>query len=767
MLSRSIVRLSLAAGLATAAIGLGGCTSCYTNDAPAPKRQVVVRKRAKKAAPARVERSAPAPSVSAGGATSIEVSPGIAVNPVRTQHVLVATVRDSGGRPVSGERVEWIVAGGGVGDIVDVDGGEKIDNTFAVSHTSSSSYTLDRGNDDPSDDVSVGPGQTWCVITSSAEGSSNVVAYAPGIANWDNHKAFATKNWMDVTWEWPVDATNKVGSPHVFSTRVMRYSDGTPLVGYMVNYEIISGPAGSFQGGSQMVSVKTDGSGVASATLNQSSPAVGMNDVEVTIIRPANSECCVPEKQIIAGVVRKTWVSPSIACSKTGPDRVTEGDTFDYVLTASNTGDMDVGGVTMTDALPDGLTYVSSAPAATVTGNRVVWNLGNIEAMGTRTMTVTVRADRVGMVENCGEMTAEGGLKSRCCTTTTIDKRRSPALAITCTCPDMVLVCDPITWRCTVTNNGDGPANDVRITCRVPDGLVCDGSTGQTEHWIGTLGPGESRSIESTCTATRAARFTKTCEVSASNANTAEASCSVTVKQPSLAITKRSTRSEWKVGRPIQWEITVRSTGDIAARDVVLTDMVPAGTTFESATDGGMNQGGTVAWNLGSMEPGQERTVSMTVRANSIGVVRNTASVRAYCADDVSANAETNVTGVAAILLELIDVDDPIEVGNTETYVIDVTNQGSIDDTNVIIMCTLPAEQEFVSADGSGAGGVSHRVSGKVVTFDPLPRLGPKARATYRITVRATGVGDVRFAVQLDSDVLSSPVNENESTHQY
>jgi len=52
---------------------------------------------------------------------------------------------------------------------------------------------------DPSDDVHIGPGQTWVVITSASEGTSNVIAYAPNISNWDKHKAFATKNWWNAS----------------------------------------------------------------------------------------------------------------------------------------------------------------------------------------------------------------------------------------------------------------------------------------------------------------------------------------------------------------------------------------------------------------------------------------------------------------------------------------------------------------------------------------------------------------------------------------
>lgn len=750
MLSRTFGRLSLAAGL-VATLGLTGCQADCFRPAKADTKPIAT------------ETAAPRAS---GAAYSIEISPVTDTNPVRTQHAFVATVRDSSGNPVSGERVEWILAGSGretVGEIVSVDGDGKVDNHYAVSYTGSGSRTVDRGNADPSDDIQLGAGQTYCVITSANEGSSQMISYAPAIENWDYHKAFATKHWADITWEWPADAVNRVGTPHRIPLRLMRYSDGTPLSGYVVNYKVVSGPAGSLTpGNGSTASVRTDESGVASVTLNQSSPAEGTNEVEITVIRPGDEKCCLPEKLIVSGIMTKTWVKPSIAIEKTAPATATVGGEFMYDIIVTNTSDLEITNAVLTDPLPNGIEYVSSNPAAQVSGNNLTWNLGNIEGGGTRSATITVRATRSGEFENCATVTADAGLNARACARTVVT---APSIEIVKRAPAEVLICDPITYEIVVTNTGDGPATGVRVYDRLPAGLTS--SDGRTElTWdLGTLGAGESQTLTASASASSTGNFTNTASVSADGGLSAEASATTRVRQPVLGITKTVDRDQFYAGRPITWTMTVTSSGDVEARDVILEDAVPAGTTFVSATDGGRLMGGNVAWNLGTMAPGSSKTVSMTVRADTQGTIRNTATARAYCADSVAADASTTVTGVAAILLELIDTDDPLEIDGNTTYVIDVTNQGSANDTNVVIECTLPAQQEFVSAENDR--GVPHTVSGKTVTFSPLAVLEPKARTTYRVVIRATGLGDVRFAVKLTSDVLDSPVQENESTHIY
>ncbi|MCZ6815108.1 MAG: DUF11 domain-containing protein, partial [Planctomycetota bacterium] len=137
-------------------------------------------------------------------AVKLEVFPKEDKNPIRTQHVLVATVRDADGKPLPNRRVEWMLAEGGVGDIVEVDEsgwrasrGYKVTNHFAVSHTNNFDHVLDLGNDDPADDVHLTTGQTWCVITSPVVGTSFITAYAPGIYDWNHHKVFVVKHWYE------------------------------------------------------------------------------------------------------------------------------------------------------------------------------------------------------------------------------------------------------------------------------------------------------------------------------------------------------------------------------------------------------------------------------------------------------------------------------------------------------------------------------------------------------------------------------------------
>jgi len=113
--------------------------------------------------------------------------------------------------------------------------------------------------------------------------------------------------------------------------------------------------------------------------------------------------------------------------------------------------------------------------------------------------------------------------------------------------------------------------------------------------------------------------------------------------------------------------------------------------------------------------------------------------------------------------MEVIDLEDPIEVGSRTTYLITVTNQGSAPDTNIRIVCALEDKIQYVSSGGATAGSIM----GNTASFAPLHSLAPKARATWQVVVRGVRPGDVRFRVTMSSDQLTRPVEETEATHLY
>jgi uncharacterized repeat protein (TIGR01451 family) len=170
-----------------------------------------------------------------------------------------------------------------------------------------------------------------------------------------------------------------------------------------------------------------------------------------------------------------------------------------------------------------------------------------------------------------------------------------------------------------------------------------------------------------------------------------------------------------------------------------------------------------VNWEISNLAPAAAKHVCATFAMRQLGKLSFAPTASSASVKPVQSACETRIAGVPAILLEVVDIEDPVEVGKEVTYEIRVTNQGTAADTKVLIICKLPDSQEFVSASGPTPA----RAEGKTVIVEALPSLDAKATVTWRVVVKAVQAADARFQVELSSDQFQQPINEGESTRQY
>ena len=195
----------------------------------------------------------------------------------------------------------------------------------------------------------------------------------------------------------------------------------------------------------------------------------------------------------------------------------------------------------------------------------------------------------------------------------------------------------------------------------------------------------------------------------------------------------------------------------------MVEETVPAGVRVNSASDNGRIEAGRVVWNLPELAPKQSQTVKVNLYGQSVGTIDSSTRATAYCAADAGAQTKTAIIGVPAVLLEVVDLIDPVEIGSSTTYVITATNQGSATDINVRIVAELEKAMEFVSGDGA----TSLVTGGNRIEFAPLPKLEPGAKAEWKVKAKAVTPSDHRFTVIMTSDLRQRPVMETEATTLY
>jgi uncharacterized repeat protein (TIGR01451 family) len=85
---------------------------------------------------------------------------------------------------------------------------------------------------------------------------------------------------------------------------------------------------------------------------------------------------------------------------------------------------------------------------------------------------------------------------------------------------------------------------------------------------------------------------------------------------PVLTLTKSVDKATANPGGTLVYTLTFANKGTGPATGVMIRDVVPAHTTFVSASGGGTNSGGTVSWTIGNLAPGASGSVTLTVRIN-------------------------------------------------------------------------------------------------------------------------------------------------------
>lgn len=438
------------------------------------------------------------------------------------------------------------------------------------------------------------------------------------------------------------------------------------------------------------------------------------------------------------------------------PGEVVRGSDFDFSYHVTNLTDNALQNVLVSLNSKSNLEISSSDPRANTGGDEMAWALGDFAPKETKVIHMTGSASKVGYASDCITVSYNNYL---CATLNVVE----PALALTKSATERTLKCDEIIIRYVVSNTGTGAADGVSISDTLPNGLAMTNGSRNVSIPVGTLASGESKTYEVKATASSTGSFKSAASASADNGLKANAGATTTVVvAPELALSAECSKTQY-LGRNMTFDFALSNTGNGDATSTTASAIIPSGTKLVRSSEGGRVSGNHVTWDMGTMAKGAKRNFSITVLATEAGSYTSSATANANCAESVADTCTSGVKGIPAVLLEVVDITDPVEVGGQTTYVITVTNQGSAPDTNVRIVATLPGQEAYIGSTGATAA----TVSGQKITFSPLGTLNVGANASWRITVRADNAGDVRFRLEMTSDNLTSPVIETEATNLY
>ncbi len=449
--------------------------------------------------------------------------------------------------------------------------------------------------------------------------------------------------------------------------------------------------------------------------------------------------------------------APSLTIEKRAPSEIQVGKVAKFTTTVRNQGQVAAQGVEVHDLVPQGTELVGTTPQAEQgPKGELIWQLGTLKPGSETTVEMQLMPQAEGEIGSVATLHFEARASMR-------TKATRPQVAIEVTAEPRVMVGAEMTLRIKISNPGSGAATGVVLTEVVPPNMTHPGG-GELELEIGTLKPGESRELDLALKAARPGPVTNLLTARGDANLTAEGQVQFEVVAPDLKVAMSGPKRRY-LERSAVYTISVSNPGTAPARDIELAAVLPKGLKFVEANNAGQYDPatGSVYWSLEQLPAGETGSVTMSTLPTEPGELhlQINARARGNLADKV--DETVFVEGIAAIMFEVVDVNDPIEVGGETTYEIRVMNQGSKASSNVRLVALLPAELQPIQADGP----TGHAIDGQRVLFEPIKQLAPKADTTFSVRVKAIATGDLRMRVQVVTDEMRTPVTKEESTHVY
>ncbi|PHQ36790.1 COG1361 family protein [Rhodopirellula bahusiensis] len=398
-------------------------------------------------------------------------------------------------------------------------------------------------------------------------------------------------------------------------------------------------------------------------------------------------------------------VKPQLELTKFAPKEANRCNVIEVEYTLKNGGSGDVGPITITDSLGEGLSTIDGE-------NELKFDIDGLEAGDTRKFLARVYAAKSGEFGSRAEAKAnESDLSSRSKKTQT--KIVSADLVATLDGPNRLYGNDLAHFTATITNQGNAPAEDVRINLMWPE----------------------------------AANLADMSEPELKSGDQSQQNKSKEQPEGQPTVAKSDNQSDSKKSS--------NGKNDKQSQQEDSPKMAEEMVTIEK------------------LSPGQSATIDYAIRTGELNEIPTKVKATSVCTVDPAKseeNATTRATATAmarakvvrlpALQLTVVDDEDPVSNGSEVTYTIKVWNEGDAIDNNVRLTAELPDGLKFVSADGP----TELKEEGSSIQFAPIKKLQPGDEVTYTVKAEGDGEGSVRLTTQLASQSLSSKITAEEPT---
>lgn len=449
------------------------------------------------------------------------------------------------------------------------------------------------------------------------------------------------------------------------------------------------------------------------------------------------------------------------------------GQNITYELQFSNTGNVSATDLVLEDTVPVNTSFVSATGGGVFDGTKVTWNQADLfpGESGSVSMTVKVSTSVVLSTKTVSGdvITNIAALNSSNASPVFAELRipivAAPLLEISKTAnAEFIKAGTNVIYTLHYENNGTATAENVVLEDIIPENTTFVTATGGGQLigdrvvWTDTgLDPGAVGQVQLVLLVgdllPEGTQVINTASMTSDNSSPVADSAIITVRNsPILQISKNANVDYIQSGDQIVYAIEFTNVGNVDAESVTIEDLLPADTTFLSASGGGTFTSDRVIWSFPYLGVGQVGSVNLVV---GVGVIEGETTIRNNVTID-SANAlpasgyhEVSNRLAPVLILEKDAGKDFVDAGGQVTYTLQFTNIGNAPATNIALQDYLPELTNFISASGGGIYNEAERV------------------VTWTISSLAVGAtSQVQLTLQIDESAPQGSVIINSSTIQ-
>ena len=422
-----------------------------------------------------------------------------------------------------------------------------------------------------------------------------------------------------------------------------------------------------------------------------------------------------------------------------------------YTIIVRNTGTVAAHHVVIEDRIPKGTELLGTSPRAELVGKDLIWKELVLRPNEEKRISIKVIPKQEGPIGSVArvhfatEVTAEIQVSA-------------PQLEFTVNAPKEVRMGQNFDLVFQLKNVGKVEASNIMVRDLVPDHLKHE-TGNDIECPIGKLAPNEVREIVLPVTAVKTGGGVNRAILTADSGIKKQLDSSIDVVGDQLVLT-RTGQNRIYVERPVVFTNTIRNEGNLKVSKVRISEVVPAGMEFETASDGGKFDPNlnSVIWTLGVLEPGDDRALTVKYVPKETGTLAGKITATGASGSSAAINSTVEVIGRPALQMETLSDTGLVTIGDKITSKFQLKNMGTSAARNVQLTIQLPPELRLVTVHGN-----RFRQQKNTLIFDPIDELSPRANAMFELVLEPMEEADARIVIEISADHLAKPHRREES----